>query len=855
MSTKAELFQNLAVQLRGAADTVAEIARLEDMPPVDPPPPPEPPVLTVSGNPLTLSEESPSTTIVATLSKPATADVTVVLSCRGIGILVTESIVITAGSLAASKSMTVTTFPDVDAELSVSVLSAAGTTFDPTAILTFQVKAKAPPPPPPKPTLTLSLDRSSVAEGEVARITATLSSPRLTDTVVPLHYRGTATPGIDVTVPESITILAGNIASSMPVTAIDDTADEISETLEFLAGLSDIYDDASGPVVLTIEDNDEPPPPDPDPVPDDGPPPIATDWTLRAHPRLWWTDDISARLAAAPASIMANLKKVADAPQQNTNRLMCRVVRYRLGEAAYGPLAVTDLMAFVAAKDVELAAGNDLISTHYTISHLQEIAIAYDWLWELLTPEQRTKICLTCLARLKRGLDNGYNADYGKGLITRIAIDGDIPETVDCIKSAWQTTYWGTQPAGSSGGLYNAGYSREYFPHGGMREGVGYFSDNVPVFAAYEAWLRATGDRSFEIPWKTEAAQAIIYQVRPLGTQIRSQPENEILTTTGHGRMIQLAIGHQDPKVAQLAAWFWDKNKANYSNCTEFEWFLYTVLIGDPRIKPADPASLDIPLVHSNGHDLWARDKWTWGGDYVQASFGCSEFQCRKNNWGDIFIVSKDRILVASRSSCWRHNYAPITARSIPTLWIGEVLQTPLSGDDTPRRTRMSDGIKQIGPNKWVCDLRLWYKDRNRIPPIEVFTRTLEIRDNNRTFVVTDELKADPRLDLWLPWNMPEQPVINDDGTVTQVNGVATLLTSFAEHPEQVFVRGGYTDYLFAQDRLGLVSDKVKTDLGLLFQKAPKEAQLAEGGFFTLWAKAKRHADGRQVIETTFRVP
>jgi len=112
------------------------------------------------------------------------------------------------------------------------------------------------------PYVTLSLAGSPMAEaGATAVLTATLSQAAPLPVVVGLSFSGTATATNDFTVTAPvITIAAGNLSGTLPITAVQDLLYETNETI--VVEVSSVLNgEESGPqqVVATILDDDPPP--------------------------------------------------------------------------------------------------------------------------------------------------------------------------------------------------------------------------------------------------------------------------------------------------------------------------------------------------------------------------------------------------------------------------------------------------------------------------------------------------------------------------------------------------------------------------------------------------------------------
>jgi hypothetical protein len=114
----------------------------------------------------------------------------------------------------------------------------------------------------PVVTLSVSVDDASIAENEIATITATLSAASGSDVEVTLGYTGTATGnGTDYTASSTtITITAGSTTGTATITAVNDTLDEVDETVIVdITGVTNGTESGTQTVTVTITDDDAAP--------------------------------------------------------------------------------------------------------------------------------------------------------------------------------------------------------------------------------------------------------------------------------------------------------------------------------------------------------------------------------------------------------------------------------------------------------------------------------------------------------------------------------------------------------------------------------------------------------------------
>ena len=139
----------------------------------------------------------------------------------------------------------------------VTLSSPTNATVGATATHTYTITNDDPPP-----TVTLSLSGSPMAEaGGVATVTATLSAVSGQTVTVNLAFSGTATLTSDYTRSgSSIVIPAGSTAGAITLVAVQDSLDEVDETIMVdISSVTNGTESGTQQVIATIADDDLPP--------------------------------------------------------------------------------------------------------------------------------------------------------------------------------------------------------------------------------------------------------------------------------------------------------------------------------------------------------------------------------------------------------------------------------------------------------------------------------------------------------------------------------------------------------------------------------------------------------------------
>lgn len=211
--------------------------------------------------------EATSSTLTVSLDAATGADVMATVAFSGTAIAGTDftpgdddaltagiQVLIEAGSTSGSITLDATSdgLDEVDEPFTATVTAASGALVD-GVVAADAVIADIDGPP----TVTLSLSQPTlVEEAGTTLVTATLSAASSQDVTVTLAYSGDATPGTDYSAPLQIVIPAGSLSGSLTITAIDDAANEGTETIVVdIAAVANGLESGVQQVVASIDDS------------------------------------------------------------------------------------------------------------------------------------------------------------------------------------------------------------------------------------------------------------------------------------------------------------------------------------------------------------------------------------------------------------------------------------------------------------------------------------------------------------------------------------------------------------------------------------------------------------------------
>ena len=222
------------------------------------------PTVTLGVNNPSIAEDGGVATVHATLSEISGRDVTVDLDFAGsagsdgVDYMISGSqILIPAGS--TTGTITITAVDDALDETDETVVVDVETVTNGSESGTQQVTTTI-LDDDPAPAVTLVVDTTSIAElGGVATVTTALDQPSGLDVIVDLGFGGTASgDGVDYTASGTqMVIPAGSTTGTVTIAAVDDTLDEVDETV--IVDIADVTNGAESgtqQVTTTITDDD-----------------------------------------------------------------------------------------------------------------------------------------------------------------------------------------------------------------------------------------------------------------------------------------------------------------------------------------------------------------------------------------------------------------------------------------------------------------------------------------------------------------------------------------------------------------------------------------------------------------------
>ena len=302
-------------------------------------------------------------------------------------------------------------------------------------------------------------------------------------------------------------------------------------------------------------------------------------------------------------------------------------ITYRHPREAYGRKGVEVMVAFAEQEGYHTGDGH-----YYTRS--TGFACGYDWLQDLMTPEQRKR----CVEKLISNTQpppisdhegHAYNCPCGQEIVNPLAFYGDgiddakAEELIDAIV---KETWWG--PEGSLTLL-------EHLTGSGVpSEGNSYLARYAWFVPALEAWYTATGQDYFQagtfwhgvIPWMLHSALPYGLTTDQRFAQARIQTYcgyyGDIRLRQAHQNILALATGYLARaganELASAARW------ASVLDGGPREYFLYGVLMGNPQVPPKPPWEA-LPTFYVTGDNpgqVFMRSDWS-DPDACVLTFSC----------------------------------------------------------------------------------------------------------------------------------------------------------------------------------------------------------------------------------------
>lgn len=533
---------------------------------------------------------------------------------------------------------------------------------------------------------------------------------------------------------------------------------------------------------------------------------------------------------------------------------------YAKTAAQYGAQGLADLAAFVPTTPPNLSDGYE--------DSLGLAAIAYDLLQPLFagTPQQTTIASamqkIMDARTVSDPLSNrnwfGYNEKGGDGMCMAIATFGDLPAGTKDYAQDFFANNWNV--VSSQSYFWNWQNVKTWQSDRGDNEGLGYYgtsqTSNWLTKAIFE---NATGSTYFKgLGFFENFPRWWLYNHEPGFPKYAGVSGNTwawpLQTTRQMGGwdgsvaaqafdMLRAATGLVPD--AALAAWILQQNGGYAAHAhTPARGVVYGVLIGDPTVVPQSPTQLGLPLSYVSQSQGEAFFLSSWASDATVLEFGCTPYNCRTNQIGDVSLY-KRCALTQHRDHIFNHGYCnPPTGDSSygnnvvffqgtkPVAYWGANNQpnTP-GGKFTPN----SDGT-------YTLDSKANYQGSTSL--IGHVLRTIDPRDLTNV-VVTDDVACDPSVTPHVCWqfyipptpgpsaSLAGQPVAVASMGQVQIDalsvlggdGVTMLSMQFSQPVNAVFI-GGTTD--FARNYDGTQGTNTNSD----FPKWTSADQVHYAGFW-----------------------
>ena len=341
-------------------------------------------------------------------------------------------------------------------------------------------------------------------------------------------------------------------------------------------------------------------------------------------------------------------------------------IRYGRPLGAYGKKGVQVMMHYAEQEGYHEGSGH-----YYTRS--TGFACGYDWLQDLMTPEQRRKCVQKLISNTKmwpateRG-GHAYNCPRGEEILNPLAFYGDGIEdskAEELIEAIIKKTWWG--PEGALTRL-------EYLTGSGVpSEGQSYLTRYQWFVPAPEAWYSAAGQDFWRAGdfWH-KMVKWVIHNALPYNLNTGQRfALNRIQNYCGFYGGIGLREAHQN--ILALATGYLDRMGENeYASAAQWaarvgggtrHYFLYGVLMGNPLVPAKSPWELGIPTFYLTGDNpgqVLMRSSWQ-DPDACVATFSCMKWDTTRTataGMNTFTIWDNGGPLVMNRAG-YRHDYQP----------------------------------------------------------------------------------------------------------------------------------------------------------------------------------------------------
>jgi len=319
----------------------------------------------------------------------------------------------------------------------------------------------------------------------------------------------------------------------------------------------------------------------------------------------------------------------SDEPDAQPVIIACGII-YQLGEIAGVTYSHTPLEYGQSGVDhLVHMAGMDTYYRHRTFLGLP---LGYDWLYDLMTQEQRETVAATMMSYVPLEDDHvdPYNNMYGVRLMGPLAILGDgiddegARDALDMFSDGLvigEPTNQGLSGVGCSS-CTNVSSLHMWVPEGPGPEGLGYSMWNAPFYFFLEAWYDQTGEDYFKLPFFQSWP---FYYTYAAGNEYEHEDKYAKLQDRAweHGaygvnQLLEPSLARSNPVAASLARWHHWVPSQGYADGSTTPGMFY-MLRFDPTVIARSPIELDMPTTghfkmadHVFGRNSWSGVDTTW---------------------------------------------------------------------------------------------------------------------------------------------------------------------------------------------------------------------------------------------------
>ncbi|MEZ4372339.1 MAG: hypothetical protein R3B07_16045 [Polyangiaceae bacterium] len=374
------------------------------------------------------------------------------------------------------------------------------------------------------------------------------------------------------------------------------------------------------------------------------------------HPRIYLNSVTRARLGSSLKNLTPEAKRFKDlvdaelagGDSYDYQAWYSALIYVLSGEAKYADDAIARTESWVQSEEALIAAGQRAEvaadSYLYVGDHIGSLALVYDWCFDRLTEDQRTR----WLAYANRAVGNVWNpeaATWGGVSYPWSGWSIDNPSNNYYYSFLRATMLLGLASRGenSAADAYLTQFREEKIQNqlvptfqrdlagGGSREGTGYGTAMMRLFELYELWEQTTGERLAELtPHARDSMANLMHAIVP--TRDRLAPVGDHARDSSaslfdyHRNYLQLLIRlfPTDPLAANA------QYLLEHSSVPEMSqqfMYVYDFLYQSPDVPAAAPNDLNTAYFAAGTGQLYLRESWdpdaTWvhliAGPYTES--------------------------------------------------------------------------------------------------------------------------------------------------------------------------------------------------------------------------------------------